>query len=71
MAFKGTAIHETGTLVNGKPDKNLVDVLAAYNAVNDPDLSGDVGWIPTLFLDFQPTRDVPSDVQNDAGPFIW
>jgi hypothetical protein len=39
--------------------------------VNDPDLSPDVGWAPTLFLEIQPTGKVPSAVQNDAGPFIW
>lgn len=70
-AYNGTAIHESGTYVNGTPDKNLVDVLAAYNAVNDPDLSGDAGWTPTLFIALQPTRKVPSAVQNDAGPFNW
>ncbi len=70
-AFKGTAIHEAGTYLNGTPDKNLVNVLAAYNAVNDPDLSGIVGWTPTLFLEIQPTGKVPSAVQNDAGPFNW
>ncbi len=69
--YKGTAIHESGTYVNGTPDKNLVDVLAAYNAVNDPDLSPDVGWEPVLFLEIQPTGRVPSAVQNDAGPFNW
>jgi len=69
--YKGTAIHESGTYLNGTPDKNLVDILAAYNAVNDPDLSGDVGWVPTLFLAIQPTGKVPSAVQNDAGPFNW
>jgi pectate lyase len=69
--YKGTAIHESGTYVNGTPDKNLVDVLAAYNAVYDPDLGSDVGWEPVLFLEIQPTGRVPSAVQNDAGPFNW
>ncbi len=69
--FKGLAIHETGTQVNGTPEKNLVDVLAAYNAVNDPDLAAGVAWTPTLFIDLQPTKKVPSSVQNDAGPFNW
>jgi pectate lyase len=68
--FSGTAIHASGTLVNGTPDKNLVDVVAAYNAVNDPDLIPEVSWTPTLFLTIQPTRDVPSSIENDAGPFI-
>ena len=67
--FKGTAIHASGTLVDGPADKNLVDVLAAYNAVNDPDLLDDVGWTPTLFLEVQRTRTVFSTVQSHAGPF--
>ncbi len=69
--YKGTAIHATGTLVNGTPDKNLVDVVAAYNAAFDPDLIPEVSWTPTLFIEVQPTRKVPSSVQSDAGPFNW
>ncbi len=69
--FKGLAIHESGTYVNGTPDKNRIDILAAYNAVNDPDLSPDVGWAPTLFIEIQPIGKVPSAVQNDAGSFNW
>jgi hypothetical protein len=42
------AIHISGTLVNAASDHNLVDVLAAYNAVNNPDLSSDVGWDTNL-----------------------
>jgi hypothetical protein len=30
-----------------------------------------VSWTPTLFTTIQPTKNVPSAVQNDAGPFIW
>jgi pectate lyase len=59
----GTAIHEQGTLVNGKP----TDVLAAYNAVNDPDLSSDVGWTPTLHTRIDPTWAVPRLVTAGAG----
>jgi pectate lyase len=69
--FNGTALVAAGTHVNGTPVKNLVDVVAAWNAVNDPDLGTDVGWVPTLFDVIQPTGDVPSGIQNDAGPFIW
>lgn len=69
--FNGSAIFASGTLVNGTPAKNLVDVVAAWNAVNDPDLGTDVGWAPSLFGVIQPTNKVPSAVQNDAGPFIW
>ena len=69
--FNGTAIFESGTHLNGTPDKNLIDLVAAWNAVNDPDLIPAVAWAPTLFTTIQPTRNVPSAVQNDAGPFIW
>jgi pectate lyase len=67
--FKGTAIHATGTLVNGNNNKNLVDVVAAYNAANDPDLGTDVGWTPTLVYNLEDTRDFWPMVQAHAGPF--
>ena len=69
--LNGTAIFEEGTQVNGTPETNLVDVVAAWNAVNDPDLVETVGWTPALFLEIQLTKKVPSSVQNDAGPFVW
>ncbi|GAA4915393.1 pectate lyase [Nonomuraea thailandensis] len=59
----GTAIHEEGTLVNGRP----VDVLAAYNAVKDPDLGSDVGWAPSLHGRVDPARAVPALVKARAG----
>ncbi|MEU4245589.1 pectate lyase [Actinoplanes sp. NPDC026619] len=63
----GTAIHESGTLVNGRP----VDVLAAYNAANDPDLSSDVGWTPVLHTRIDPARAVPGLVAAGAGPRLF
>jgi hypothetical protein len=57
--------------VNGTPPKNVVDIVGAYNAANDPDLSTSVGWVPTFVEGVQPTKEVPSDVQNSAGPFVW
>ncbi|MGP3912892.1 pectate lyase family protein [Nonomuraea sp. 10N515B] len=59
----GTAIHEEGTLVNGRP----VNVLAAYNAANDPDLGGDVGRRPHLHGRVDPGHAVPGLVQARAG----
>jgi pectate lyase len=67
--FNGTAIHATGTLVNGHSSHNRVDVLAAYNAANDPDLAGDVGWTPTFFTTIHPTQAVPGLVGHGTGPF--
>jgi pectate lyase len=69
--FNGTALFAAGTHVNGTPAKNLVDVVAAWNAVNDPDLGTDVGWAPSLFDEIEATRKVPSSVQDGAGPFNW
>ncbi len=69
--LNGTAIHESGTMLNAPSQSGTheIDVLAAYNAVNDPDLLSDVGWTPTLFVDLTETQDVLSDVQSGAGPF--
>jgi pectate lyase len=66
--LNGTAIFETGTLVNGTSPRHLVDVVEAYNAVNDPDLLDTVGWAPTLFLELDPTKEVPEIVEKGAGP---
>ncbi len=69
--YKGTAIHASGTRVNGTPGGGFVDVVAAYNAVNDPDLGDDVGWTPTLFTEIETTQRVIPAVESDAGPFQW
>jgi pectate lyase len=69
--FNGTSIFVAGTHVNGTAPSHALDLVAAYNDVNDPDLIPTVDWTPTFFSTIQPTADVPSAVQNDAGPFIW
>jgi pectate lyase len=68
--FNGTAIDESGTLLNGLLKGNRVDVVAAYNAVNDPDLSTSAGWTPTLFDEIQATQSVPALVLR-SGPQPW
>ena len=65
--FNGAAIQASGTLMNGTPGHDFVDVVGAWNAVNDPDLTPTVAWVPTLFTEVEATRDVPSSVQKDAG----
>ena len=67
--FSGTALHEAGTFLNGSSHGSLVDLVAAYNAVNDPDLGTDVGWTPTLVRRVDPTPAVRSLVRTHAGPF--
>jgi pectate lyase len=69
--FNGTAIHTTGTFVNGFSSSDAVDVVAAWNDLNDPDLLSNVGWTPTLFERVDPTRMVPFIVELFAGPFLW
>ena len=71
--LKGTAIHESGTQLNAPSNSghHMVDVLAAYNAVHDPDLLSDVGWTPSLFVDLMEARDVFHVVESHAGPFNW
>lgn len=71
--FRGTAIYEAGTLLNSpsESEHHVIDVVAAYNAVHDPDLSENVGWTPSLFVGLTETQDVPADVESGAGPFNW
>ena len=68
--FNGTAIFETGTLLDdGSCGENDVDVVAAWNAANDPpDLSEAVNWTPTLVTGLQAAGDVRKAVQRYAGP---
>jgi pectate lyase len=61
--WKGTAVHASGSLVNGRP----VDLVAAYNRDFDPDLGTDVGWRPTLVTHVDPTAAVPRLVRDRAG----
>jgi pectate lyase len=69
--FKGTMIYASGTLVNGTEGGLVVDVVAAYNEVNDPDLTPSVGWTPTLFTEVEPIHRVIPSVMSKAGPFEW
>jgi hypothetical protein len=43
----------------------------AYNAVRDPDLLADVGWVPSAHLAIDPTLRVPSLIESEAGPLNW
>ncbi|HEY7508729.1 MAG TPA: polysaccharide lyase family 1 protein [Vicinamibacteria bacterium] len=69
--FNGTAIHATGTLWLTGWRLRQVDLVAAYNAVNDPDLGTDVGWVPTLFRRVDHTLHAAALVRAFAGPFSW
>jgi pectate lyase len=67
--FNGTLIFIGDTLLNGRSQKSHVDVLAAYNAARDPDLSNAVTWTPFLVGEFHPTQAVAGVVRNTAGTF--
>jgi pectate lyase len=69
--YKGTMIHAAGTEMNGTPGGREVDVVAAFNEVNDPDLLTDVGWVPTLFLSIDETNRVIPLVESLSGPRDW
>jgi pectate lyase len=67
--FNGTTLSASGTLVLGPRVRNPVDVIAAWNAVNDPDLGFDAGWVPTLSFELLPAWTTPLLVSAFAGPF--
>lgn len=67
----GRAIHAAGTLHNAAAANHAVDRLAAYNAVRDPDLLADVGWVPSTHLAIDPTLRVPSLTESESGPLNW
>jgi pectate lyase len=69
--FNGTALHERGNLFDGPAEKFLVDLRAAYNAANDPDLADGTSWTPTLFTEMDPARHVLPAVLSHAGPLSW
>ena len=69
--FNGTTLSASGTLLVGPRVRNPVDLIAAWNAVNDPDLGFDAGWVPTLNFELLPAWTTPLLVPLLAGPFAW
>ena len=67
--FNGTTLSASGTLIVGPRVRNPVDVIAAWNAVNEPDLGFDAGWTPTLNFELLPAWTTPLLVPLFAGPF--
>ncbi len=66
--WKGTAITAIGSLVQtpGHPAQP-VDLVAAYNAAYDPDLTPDAGWTPTARTRVDPAWLVPALVSVLSG----
>jgi pectate lyase len=69
--FNGTALSASGTLLVGPPVRNPVDVIAAWNDSNDPDLGADAGWTPQLNYQLAPAWTTPLTVPLFAGPMFW
>ena len=68
--FAGTALSASGTLLVGPRVRNPVDVVAAWNALNEPDLGFDAGWTPTLNHQLMPGLDyrAPRSVVRRPAP---
>jgi len=69
--YKGTNLVEIGTDINGTPGSAFVDVVEAYNADFDPDLTAIASWEPIFFLSIDSTQRVIPLVESQSGPFNW
>jgi pectate lyase len=69
--LNGTTLSASGTLLIGPPVRNPVDVIAAWNASNDPDLGADAGWVPMLNYQLSPAWTTALTVPLFAGPMFW
>ncbi|MCL4813516.1 MAG: pectate lyase [Vicinamibacteraceae bacterium] len=69
--FTATAIVTLGTQVNAASPNHVVDVRQAYNDARDPDLSDNVGWVPSLFGPVDPAFRLQGIVASGSGPFNW
>lgn len=66
--FNGTTAFVAGTIVDDG-EWSWPDLIAEYNAVNDPDIGNTVGWAPTLFTKIDRTDRVPALVKTRAGAY--
>jgi pectate lyase len=72
--FVGDRMTEVGTRRAGTKAGAYSDVLSAWNEANDPDIAPDAGWTPVLYGPAgaaQATDEVPTAVEQGAGPFDW
>ncbi|GLU47250.1 pectate lyase family protein [Nocardiopsis ansamitocini] len=62
--WKGTAMHESGTYLNGSAPRHRVSLLDAYNAAREPVIGSGVSWTPAHHNRIDPTRSVPATVRK-------
>ncbi|MFI5891469.1 polysaccharide lyase family 1 protein [Actinoplanes sp. NPDC051513] len=65
--WKGTKITAIGSLVQVGNKAKPVDLVAAYNAAYDPNLTPDAGWTPALRTRLDPAWAVPLVVAAGVG----
>ncbi|WP_182904329.1 polysaccharide lyase family 1 protein [Microbispora sp. H13382] len=63
----GTTLTAKGNLLRVGGRETPLDLVAAYNAKNDPDLGSDAGWTPTLHTTVDPAATVRREVSRHAG----
>ena len=68
--YAGNRLYESGTCITALFGYKLVNVRAAYNAVHELELAGDVGWRPTLFTTIETPRQMMRSVEQRAGLFF-
>lgn len=68
-ADRTATLRVEGSFVNGVMPQHRVDLVAAYNAVNEPDLPSGKTWKPTLYTEIHPAQAVPGLVLHNAGIF--
>lgn len=63
----GTSLTARGDVLRVGGKVGPIDLVAVYNAANDPDLGADAGWTPTLHTGIDPAESVRRSVSRHAG----
>ena len=63
----GTAITTRNDVLRVGGTVSRIDLVAVYNAAEDPDLSPDAGWTPALHTGIDPAASVRLSVSQHAG----
>lgn len=63
----GTTLTTKGNLLRVGGKETPIDLVAVYNAKNDPDLGADAGWTPALHTGIDAAASVRREVSRHAG----